>query len=748
MSGYSVGLLKGAFRKSVYASTALISLLGSGAYAADSGSNSSVIETVTVTASRKVEDLQKSSLAISVYNGEALVQANVTQASDLSTIAPGVDISMGGTYAQVYMRGVGNLGQTSFADQAVATNLDQIYLARPSAFNGVFYDLDRVEVLKGPQGTLYGRNASGGAINLITNSPNFDGVSGYVDVEGGNYALIDADGALNVPISNTLAVRGAFQVVKHDGYETDGTDDQDQQAGRFKVLYEPNNDLSITLSADYAHLGGKGPGASVVPPITGNPWLAASSPQVNALIQNSFFGSFAGLALLGPDSHQNLATWGVSADVEWNLGFAHFTFLPAYRGENLDFKTYQVGFPLTDRENEHQTSLEARLSNDEGPLSWVVGAFYFNEDQSSFAYDDIGFIVEGSTTVPQLTDTSWAGFGQATYKITDRLRLIGGARYTHEEKNLINGLDSGTSFGSTVTYPLTGQLVYGHIDWKAGAEYDLTEKSMLYFTASTGFKAGGFYLAPAPNTYRPEELTSYELGVKNRFFSDTLQLNLEAFWWDYLNHQETFNGSPGPNNTQVYQTINAGAATIRGLDTSVEYLFTPSDTFFADVEYNNAYYNQFGYDVVTLPFNFNNLKTGCLVGPSHTGAYGDAVESINCNGQQVVKAPTWSGTVGLRHVFDWGTAGILEVDGKVRFSSAYWGAVDFEPNERQGSFTMSSVDLTYTPENAAWSFSAYVHNIENSAVASSSFQAPFVPGLIFGALLPPRTYGARVSYKF
>jgi iron complex outermembrane receptor protein len=723
------------------------------------------LEEVIVTAERRSSDIQKSSLAIAAFNAEAITRAGLTQIQDLSNLLPGVNISLEGAQTQVYIRGVGTFAANSLADAAVAINVDQVNIARPSGVGALFYDVSRVEVLKGPQGTLYGRNASGGAVNVITNNPSFTEFSGDASLSVGNYSAVTAAGALNMPLSDKLALRAAFQYSRHDGYLSDGTNDEDQRAMRLKALWQATDDLSILLSGDYAKIGGNGAGAANYPPINSDdPWIGQSDARSNA-IKVAGTSTFLQTALrLPPAVAAALATqaantgndfmdyhpWGVSADVEWDLGFATLSVIPAFRRNDGTYLTHSGSFYFLVDEKDRTASVETRLGGDTGPVSWTVGAFYFDEHQEYTSLADTNPVSTSFSDVPLLDDENWALFGQATYSFTDALRLIGGARYTDERKDFA-GSGYATS-GSSPPVPRTfaGSRSWTSTNWKAGLEYDLAAQSMLYATASTGFKAGGFGTAgSAVVPYDPEKLKAYAVGSKNRFFDDTLQLNLELFYWDYIDHQEP-HLSPSPVGGGVaFYTTNAGRATIKGVNLSVLSQLTRADTVRLDVEYNQSRYDSFTYDA-NVGFA-NSLNTGCGIGPAHTIAIGSVsvpVNTIDCSGFELTKAPKWSGTFGYEHVFSLDGGAAVSAEVTTRASSRTWGAVDFIANERLPSFTQTNLSLSYTPPSQAFTVTAFGRNLENSNIYTNAFQAQFVPGLVAASILAPRTYGARFAVRF
>ena len=231
------------------------------------------------TAQQREKKKQKAANAVSAVAGDTLTRSSVTQATDLTRLVPSIQVAPASALTQIYLRGVGTFGSNAFADQGVAFNLDGVYLSRPAAPAGLFYDLERIEVLKGPQGTLYGRNATGGAINVITAKPRLGELGGYANAEYGNYNALKGSAAVNVPLGEHAAFRLAGQYAKHDGYYSDGYDDEDTQAVRGQLKFDTGNGFSALFSADYAHVGGMGSGGTNKPQHDGNNPLGPSEPR-------------------------------------------------------------------------------------------------------------------------------------------------------------------------------------------------------------------------------------------------------------------------------------------------------------------------------------------------------------------------------------------------------------------------------------------------------------------------------------
>jgi iron complex outermembrane receptor protein len=711
---------------------------------------------IVVTANRSRESLQKIALPISVISGQDLIRAGVTKAKDISAVMPGIEVSAGGADTQIYIRGIGTTAGNNLAEGAVAFNVDGIYISRLTAVNTSFFDVTRVEVLEGPQGTLYGKNATGGAINVITNDPVIGRLGGDESLELGDYGLVTEQAALNIPVNDQVALRAAISYSRHDGYLSDGTDDENTTAGRIKALFKPIPNLSILLAADYSTQVGRGGGAVIYPAVNPkNPWEAASSPASNALLADSYLGGTgpnAHYGFLGPygllapvtnNQSQNIRQWGLGATINWDLGWATVTSITGYRNDPAYFTSYSPGFLVADGESDNQVSQELRLGHQSEKLKWVVGAYYYAEDQSGYLYNNQGLVGIGLLNVNSLTDRSYAVFGQLTYSIIPGLRIVAGDRIGIEKKSIL-GTD--TNVETSASYGFDHSLTNHSDTWKAGLEYDLRPKSMLYFTASTGFKSGGFFPNAGPDSFKPEELTAYELGSKNRFFDNKLEANLEIFYWDYTNRQfnhltEVTSNSGVDLGFLSFGTFNAGEATLKGFNGTIKYIATRHDTFTAGVEYNDTRYTNFVYTQPAGSTAANPTTSTCALSTS------GATQTVNCTGRPLSRAPLWTGSLGYQHIADF-SFGRIESNIQSRLSDSYWLDVDYVPNERAPSYTRTDLDVTYKPPVGTWSVSAYVHNLENSAVYTGGVEQPFVGGLVDAQILPPRTYGVRFQAHF
>ena len=721
--------------------------------------NSAIISEVVVTAQRYEESVQRSSLAIQVLSAEELQRAVVSEATDLNRIVPGLQIGTGGGAAQIYIRGVGDFAASALSNPAVAVNVDGVYISRPQGVNSSFYDLARIEVVKGPQGTLYGRNASGGAVNLITNRPQLDGLHGDLGVTLGNYSQKQFEGAVNLPLSGTVAIRGAFNLSKRDGYLSDGTDDEDRKAARVRLLWQPNDALSLLLNADGAKEEGKGPGY-VQLPRQGNadPWRSASSPEANAILASSPPIGFL-VAPIGTDSFRDNKFWNVSAELNWDFGPATLTVVPAYRDVRLSERNYPAGLRNTIPEaTSKQTTLEARLSKATDTVKWVAGLYYYDEDQEAQQEIYQGLFQDQSGSYSPQT-RSYAAFGQGTFTVTKSLRLIAGARYTDEHRTVTGSLYTRTPNGLPPGTPLPALLVafngdrsFSSTTWKAGLEYDVTPDNMLFLTASTGFKAGGFNQTVAPlDTYEPEKLRAYELGSRNRLFEGRVQLNFEFFNWDYEDNQIAHVIFDPLGNINLV-TQNAGQATIRGANIDLQAALTANDRLRAFVEYNDASYDSFVYDTAFSIFGsplFNPASTGCPVGSPFPGTlFGTQLISVNCSGFPLPRAPKWAASMGYDHTFRFTNGSNLNAALSGQYSSERYTGFEFVTPQLADASRTFDFDLTYVSQSGKFLLGAFVHNIDNEPVYTGGSVQGFAPPLVYATVGPPRTYGVRARYNF
>jgi iron complex outermembrane receptor protein len=732
-------------------------VLGSQARAQDAtaaGEDSGGIADIVVTAERREQSVQKSALTIQVLSGEDVIRSGLSAPADLSKVTTGVSVGIGGSNAQVFVRGVGSYGFTGLASPGVAFNIDGVNVGRLTGIGANFYDIARVEVLKGPQGTLYGRNANGGSINIVTNEPKLGEREMALNLEAGNYSSVRANGAVNLPLGQTAALRAAFSIVHRDGYLSDGTFDDVSQSARLRFKWEPSDTVSVLLNGDYSHIGGKGSNATWLPRRPGSKaYEGLSEPAANAY--KLAFGPLGFFTKsLNDEAFQDINLYNISAQVDVDLDFAKLTVIPAYRKNDSKYLTNDIGGRYDDDGKTKQTSLEVRLGNSTAGLNWVVGGYYFRETQNEKLFvnnGDVPVPFLGNTVLQNigsqyfLKTTAYAAFGQATLEVLPSFRIIAGARYTYEKASNDGFVNDVSVVPNVLRFGLTGARNFDGFSYKVGAEFDVGPQSMLYATYSTGFKAGGFSQASAPplNTYDPEKLYAAEIGSKNRFLDNNLQVNVSGFYWKYKNLQDSrvnldITGVP------TFVTFNSGDAKIYGATLDVTATPTSRDTISFSGEYAHSKYDTFVFSVPA--FLFLPGSNGCALSNAVIGGLPSVRQ--DCSGFQVARVPKWSGTVSYSHEFPLANGANVVAGVNAKYSSARWIGIDFIPSQRDGSYTVVDADLTYTSPSGNMTLGVFGRNITKSLYYTGGIQTAFNPGLFAANIGAPRTYGVRAGFNF
>lgn len=741
------------------------------------------LEDIIVTAQRRQESSQKAAIAITALGAEQLARANVTSATQLTTIAPALQInSVYGATSSFYLRGVGNFVTNALSDTAVIVNLDGVPLGRPTGVQGLFFDLERVEVLKGPQGTLYGRNATGGAINIITARPKIGETSGYGSFTYGNYDTINLNGAVNLSLSDNTALRVAGQWSKRDGTYTDGTGDENIASFRASLRSELSDALTVTLTGDYTSMRGRGPG-STVRGLNRDDRIGLGDPRARAIYASTL--NFPAGTFLNPlpnNDYQRNDMWGVTlqADLETSLGTV--SLIPAYRHSRLDLLTSASGFEAPLYETDKQTSVELRLVSPAGNrLAYVAGLFYFNETDDSLGTYNQQYFSAYTHFYPK-TD-SYAAYGRLTYSLTDKLRISGGARYTIDSRSArieaVNAIvvcptlpgvlcfgaqplptqlgvpaaffnpdgslrtfipgNGGGSFISNTPSSISPSKTFRRPTWRAGIEYDVGERSLLYATFETGYKSGGFFSSVDDPSFRPETISAFTIGSKNRFFDNRLQLNLEAFWWTYKDQQFSHFKANSQGGTE-FVTENIGKTRVRGFEVEMRGQVTPTTTLNGTVQYLDARNLDFVYQA---PASVGAPVTGCVATLPVPSTY-----TVNCSGRRPANAPEWTFTAGLEQRIPLGNAGELTFTAATRYQSGSFTGTDLLPQSYQPGYFMTDLQLEYVTANKQFRIAGFVNNLENNNVVGFSQPHPRAGGLIIEGLRLPRMYGVRAGVKF
>jgi iron complex outermembrane recepter protein len=715
---------------------------------------------ITVTAQRRAQDLQDVAVAVDVVSGDQLIQTGITDPQQLQKLVPALVTHSGGAGSgtNFYIRGVGTSGSNAYAENPIAFHYDGFYISRPTAVAGYFYDVSRIEVLKGPQGTLWGRNATGGAINVIPNKPSLSGFSANALAEYGNYNHKKFAGMLNVPISDRAAFRVSAQVIDREGYLSDGYDDEVGQSVRAQLLFELSPSWKVTLGADFFHQGGKGTGAVMVPLFDpSDPWIGGADPRAQEFYRTFSTATAAGVAArttLPPqaDGYNDNKYWGFSGVIDGEIGDGNLTLAASYRPSTVDYVSYVQGFGGRSIEDNDESSVELRYaSGDQGRLQYVAGLFYYKANQLVDQEFFHGPARPSTTQDSDVNVESYAAFGQANFSLTDTFRLVGGARYSHETRDQNTLLITGRNTTTTPTIsPVIGSTNFERVTWKAGIEFDASPDSLIYANVGTGFKSGGLYAGLGDATYGPETLTAYTIGSKNKFFDNKLTLNVELFHWEYKDQQLSYQG-PVQTAPGVFAsagiTGNVGSSKMTGVDLDMTFRPTPNDTFTANVQYLHAKYGEFTYLALSATAPTQNCPSALSTGVQPTTGT-NRIWVVDCSGKPALNAPEWSATFGYDHRFDLSDSLELTIGARTQVQSGRFMRNGYRPQEFQGAFMITDAFISLGAPDGRWTVTGFINNIENEAVFNGSVQKTFVTGVFYNHVRPPRTYGLRVSGKF
>jgi iron complex outermembrane recepter protein len=730
------------------ASTLLATLAMQGAQPANSptATDTAQLEEVVVTAQKKVENLQKASIAVAVLSPDDLAKQGITNAIDLQEVLPAVRF-VAADQMTVSIRGLGTTNDNPGVDSAVAYSQDGIYAAHPMALTPVLFDIKRVEALLGPQGTLYGRNSNGGVINFITNDPESE-FGGYAKVGFGNYGAITSEVALNLPLGDSWSLRIAGGSERHNPYDQDGSNDVSALAGRVKLQYRPDENLRLLFTVDAAKRDSQGASyGGICPPNNANPNCAGIA-----------WVPWSGLPPEPKSALNNDSIYGASITVDYNLGWAGLTSLTGYKAYDFEVDTSPgwyngvASFDYLHPESNRFFTQEVRLANrPDARIVWVAGAYYSHETQPTsfvqFNYSHSEFLgippgLFQKLNVESYTANSAAVFGDVTLPISDRFRFRGGLRYTYESKDLLGtfvaGLLGPPEFLFGPPQVNTGSQATSKVTWKAGVDFDVTPENLLYATVSTGFKSGGTNNLPAAavglTTYDPETITAIEIGSKNRFLNNRLQINASLFHYDYKGYQTFafYRPQSGPlANSTLFPTLNSQTATFEGGELQADLALTASDKFGLSL---NILTNKFDQFVVDLPFD----------------------HVIDLSNTDVFLSPR--SQVGLRyeHKVTRANGDVFSLAVNTQFVASTiaqgdQGAFTGNSPYTQSSYHKTGANLTYRMAESGWTFSAFARNLENKAVINSVAGGYPVFDNFFhtNAMIdPPRTFGMSVGKQF
>ncbi|HEU4692016.1 MAG TPA: TonB-dependent receptor [Vicinamibacterales bacterium] len=656
-----------------------------------------IVEQAIVTAAKTGErDVQAIPLAVSAVSSNELERLGTQTVEQAAALAPSVTFSQNTGLGQLTIRGIGTNVVNAGSDPSSALYIDGVYLARPGMAFVEFLDLDRVEVLRGPQGTLYGRNAVGGALNLIPRLPtnDFEAAARFTT---GNLGTLRAEALASGSLKrDRIMGRVAFVRSARDGYVRDldhpdhplGGDDVTAARGQLRIIFDRR--ASLLLSGDVNHQGGI--------PLTYNkvlqvkPGFQVDNPADLREVRTS--------ALASNRTLQNGAAARLTMDLTPSITLVS---LSAYR--QLDFEFF-VDADITEldlltshqHERQHQLSQEITVSSQQPRLTWVGGVFLFNEDDHQTYWVDQPPARAQVQLDPHVDASSRALFGQASVALTPRVSATAGLRYTREDKDIVN--NGGRYDLDPPNLPFPGS-VYSYSDsvehaaWtpKFGLEMKLPGGGLTYISATRGFKSGGFNpSSTAPGRgFAPEWVWGYESGVKRDLLGGRSKVAVSAFVMDYTNLQVQTPIIPG-----VFDIRNAAAATIRGVEIENTTRFGSGVEAGGHLTWLDATYDQ--YIAVGLG-----------------GVTGDVA------GNRLNNAPEWAGRLWVQWIRGIGPSGQLTLTADTTAQSTVYYTPFNDDIQRQRPYGLLGMRAEYGPSHRRWSINAYARNLTDTDYVMATF---------------------------
>ncbi|MBL0923624.1 MAG: TonB-dependent receptor [Sphingomonadaceae bacterium] len=709
---------------------------------------------IIVTAQRRSESVQDVPISITALSSDALAKAGIQDTENLSTLTPGLLVQRS-VVGQIRIRGIGNENYTIAGDPGVAVHSDGVYVARAAAGLFDLFDVERVEVLRGPQGTLYGRNATGGVINVIPNKPD-DEFAGHFSASYGNYDAIRPYGAINVPLSETFALRFAALGNFRDGFTRNTNanaasrgfgrlDSKDVFALRAQAGNTDDSDFKIRLAFEYLKDDSNLPAYKYLNRPTALPTSdfggganAFTRPFLRTVNQgfernlpgtNRSVGSDA-------DVFKTIQT-GLSLHMSYDFGGVTLSSISAFRDTKFNWLNDGDGADIfyvnyIQQDATKQYSQELQLSGGGDTLEWMIGGYYFRESGDSFIALPFPFganlpfyiTIDGTAKTKAL-----AAFGELRWKPLDALTVTLGGRYSDEKREAAYRYE--INFGAPFVANPDLDDNFNAFTPRLVVNYALSDDLNIYASATRGFKSGGFNLLAIQPGFAPEKLWSYEGGIKASFDGGRGFANANVFYTDY-------------KNVQVQQIVNlqsvltnAAAATIKGAELEFGYRQATGWEAGGTVAYLDAKYDRFCTGDPTRPTA--PISPGC-----------NAANPIDLTGNRFPRAPKWTLSSYIGYNADLGGSGTLGFRLDARYQSLTYFTQFNRPLISQRGYSVYNGRVTWTDESEKYSISLWGNNLTNKKYFTEVLESgAFNPQLVGqGYVAPPRTYGVTASVNF
>jgi iron complex outermembrane receptor protein len=755
-----------------FANLALTTCLATPAYALSGGaapaafapSDGGDVSDIVVTAEHRKSSLQSTALAISVLPAATLDRANIQNISDLSGYAPGLTITKtGGIETTPAIRGIGantpeNTGSTA---PGVSMFIDGVYIGDSLSLGQDLFDLDHLEVLRGPQGTLYGVSSIGGALILVSKQPTLDKFGADVDVSGGNYDFVRARGALNIPLSETMALRVSAQHMSHEGFTVNTVsphhrlDDADETSAKAALLWQPAPNFSATLTGQWYRKKDNGPTQK---------GLSDPNPDPRVISQDYLGFEYYNSKLV----HLNL---------KWDLPALSLSSVTGYRtyksnfAENVTFTTFDLYSPYENvpngPHNEKVFTQEFDVLSPAGSrLNWTAGIFFMRRTAKSYiveyqgtdpsdpqpSYVDPAGPIPGNLAYGNATTdirTVVEPFVQFTYPITETLRLTGGARYNYE-KHDHRSLNF-SEFGVSPVFRKSDETKLP--TWRVQLSYDATPSNMLYASVATGYKAGGVNgnAGPAllPQTFKDERNTAFEIGSKNEFLDRKLRLNVAAFYYIYKDMQyiET---DPIPFDQGI---TNIPLIHMWGGEAEASYSGM-GDRLHVNANLTVQHGEVVGDTNVLYPSLVNGIYAsapGCAFGGQYynPACWAAVIAAAhNIKGNRPPGMPTFSGSFDISYDFKLAGGTVTPWFQFLRQGTRQARIFNEAVLDREAAYNILNFSISYQPNRSRLRFNLAVSNLADKAGVNSRYTSPYESGLTSQQFTPPRQVIGTVAYSF
>jgi len=725
------------------------------ARASDPPAESGGLQQVTVTAERITELEQKTPVSMNIYNTADIAREGIVDMQSLAQIDTSLQFNRNGGNGLLTIRGVSTNNTTEVGNPSVPVSVDDFVINRPTELDATLFDVAQIEVLRGPQGTLFGRSASGGIVNVTTVRPsNTFSVSGAL--EYGNYDTLNIDGSINVPINDSLQVRAAMFTRVHSGYRVDTTpflgselvdghpDDLDAKGGRVEAAWALGEHLHALLIYQRLWMNQLGPAIQAVP------FNFVDPTNINSDIYHTMpdRGDGVHFPIVGPQfwrHYEQFGKWHFFYDLPGGMTLSYLGGVDYYERHELDSGDPPWPPAFNDpaalgpwmvngyRNNEKPTTQnhELRLtSSDTGPLTWQGGLYYFIENNS--LYNGVIFNADSIFATPdrtyqyQIHTTSQAAYAQGNYAITSKQQFSVGVRYSEDDLHRY-GIHNFTHYQDN-------RDSSNRVTWHVGYEFNPTVTNMLYAKVDTGYKPGGFSSCNGgQQNFLPEDVTNYEAGTKNRFLDDRLQANLTIFDMDYRNQQVSQWTKACDTGTI---TTNAGKSHIYGIEAELTALATDNDQIQLSATFLRARYDEFA-----APPEFGDpALADCRAVNVYDPSGNVIAQQCDLAGNTMPQAPTAIVFLAVQHIWQMPNAASLTLRLEGRYASTtYLTAFNF-PDETQTPYGIGNAFVTYTHGN--WNVGLFARNFTNTTYIN--FAAENQGGAdYYYAYGAPRTYGVR-----